>query len=72
MEVEERKIKNEFKKQNSNSDLSGLKHDKKNLKERLNQVSYKILFNFILFFFFFFFLFFFFYFFFSFHFISFL
>ncbi|ORY29056.1 hypothetical protein LY90DRAFT_705602 [Neocallimastix californiae] len=42
MEVEERKIKNEFKKQNSNSDLSGLKHDKKNLKERLNQMTLKL------------------------------
>jgi len=42
METDGIKKKNELKKQNSNNELIELKQDKKNLKERLNQVKKKI------------------------------
>ncbi|ORX53320.1 hypothetical protein BCR36DRAFT_349132 [Piromyces finnis] len=42
METEGIKKKKELKKQNSNSELNELKQDKKNLKERLNQMTLKL------------------------------
>jgi len=42
METDGIKKKNELKKQNSNSELVELKQDKKNLKERLNQMTLKL------------------------------